>query len=338
MIPLRWYNRRRGRSGGHMKKTASLILALAGLGACSSAPTGLRVVDDSYTISQRFEGYKDKYPGIAWPAVTFQAGQQVLFDRRYKTIGARELRIDIFLPAVAKSKHQGLVLVHGGAWRSGSKSHFYALANLLAQRGYTVFLPEFRLAPESRYPAGLVDVNDAIVWIKAHGDEFGIPKDRLAIGGASSGGQMASLLAYSENEPLFKSNAGDDTSVNALVDLDGVLDFTTPLALHYENAAGAKSVAARWLGGPYEQAPRLWKEASAVTHITAKAPPTLVISSGLVRFTAGSDEVQAALQKSDIRYEFFSFQNAPHDVWLFDPWLSQIADHVDAFLQIEASR
>lgn len=323
-----------------MKKAALAILTLAltALTACTTAPAGLRSVDDSYTISQRWAGYKDKYPGIAWPAQTFQAGQQVLFDRRYKTIGPRELRIDVFLPAPTTARHQGIVLVHGGAWRSGSKSHFYALANLLAQRGYAVFLPEYRLAPEARYPAGLIDVNDAIVWIKGHADEFGIPKDKLALGGASSGGQMAALLAFSAGEPRFKSNAADDTSVDALVDLDGVLDFTTPMALKYENAAGAKSPAAQWLGGSYEQSPRLWTEASAVTHITDKAPPTLVISSGLVRFTAGSDTVEAALKRAGIRYEFFAFHDAPHDIWLFDPWLGQIADRVDAFLQIEARK
>ncbi|WP_443749634.1 alpha/beta fold hydrolase [Asticcacaulis solisilvae] len=318
--------------------TLALALALTALGACNSAPAGLRAVDDSYTISQRWAGYKDHYPGIALPVSTFQAGQQVLFDRRYKTIGARELRIDIFLPPPGIAKHQGIVLVHGGAWRSGSKSHFYALANLLAQRGYAVFLPEYRLAPEARYPAGLVDVDDAIVWVKSHADEFGIPKDKLALGGASSGGQMASLLAYSAPEALYKSSPADDTSVNALVDLDGVLDFTTPMALHYENAAGPKSPAAQWLGGSYEQAPRLWKQASAVTHISQAAPPTLILSSGLVRFTAGSDEVRDALARSGTRYEFFAFQNAPHDIWLFEPWLSQIVDRVDAFLQIEARK
>lgn len=321
-----------------MKKILASFALAATLSACSTAPTGLRPVDDSYTVSQRFAGYQGKYPGITWPAQTFQAGQQVLFDRRYKTIGPRELRIDVFLPVPAAARHQGILLIHGGAWRSGSKSHFYALANLLAQRGYAVFLPEYRLAPEARYPAGLIDVNDAIVWVKARADEFGIPKDRLALGGASSGGQMASLLAYSAGEPLFKSNLADDTSVDALVDLDGVLDFTTPMALHYENAAGAKSPAALWLGGSFEQAPRLWKEASAVTHITDRAPPTLIISSGLVRFTAGHDEVEAALKRSGTPYAFFAFHDAPHDIWLFDPWLNQIAERVDSFLQTEARR
>ncbi len=309
----------------------SILTWLMATQAIAQTAPGLREVDDSYSISQRWEGYKDRYPGIAWPGVTFQAGQQVLFDRAYKKANGRDLHIDIFLP-VGTARHQGILLVHGGAWRSGSKSHFYALANRLAQRGYTVFLPEYRLAPESAYPAGLIDVNDAIVWAKAHAAEFAIAPDQLALGGASSGGQMASLLAYSQGEPLFKSNPSDDTSVNALIDLDGVLDFTTPMALQYENAAGPKSPAALWLGGSFEQAPRLWHEASAVSHLSNKAPPTLVISSGLTRFTAGRDAVSAGLQRFGIRYRFYTFENAPHDVWLFEPYLPKIVEEIDAFL------
>jgi pectinesterase len=318
---------------------ASAVSSAVLVAACAPMPaTPLRAVDDSYAVSQRYAAYRDRYPGISWPTLTFQSGQQVLFDRPYKKLGSRVLHADVFLPATGVSRQQGVLLVHGGGWRSGGKSHFYAIANLLAQRGYAVILPEYRLSPESPYPAGLVDVNDALVWAKDRALEFGFTKDRLALGGASAGGQMASLLAYSQREALFKSKATDDTSVNALIDLDGVLDFTTPLALRYENAAGSKSAAAQWLGGSAEQAPDLWRQASPVKHLGAQAPPTLVISSGNARFTAGHDEVGSALDRLGIRYRFFAFDNAPHDIWLFEPYLSRIVDMVDGFLQAEPAR
>lgn len=315
---------------------AALLLGLAAFTSIAVAsPAPLRPVDGSYTIAQRWAAYKDRYPGIALPDMTFQAGQQVLFDRLYKKDGNRELHIDVFLP-VGANRRQGILLIHGGGWRSGDKSHFYALANRLAQRGYAVFLPEYRLSAESPYPTGLIDINDAIVWVKAHAEDFGIDARHLALGGASSGGQMASLLAYSEGEALYKSNPKDDTRVNALIDLDGVLDFTSPLALRYENAAGPQSAAALWLGGSWDQAPQRWREASALTHLNAAAPPTLIISSGLTRFTAGREAVEARLKNFGIACSFYSFENAPHDVWLFEPWLDPIVEKVDAFLQKEA--
>jgi pectinesterase len=77
-----------------------------------------REVDDSYAIGQRFAQYRDKFPGIAWPAVTWKAGQSVLFDRPYKNTGTRDLHIDVFRPS-AGANRQGILLVHGGGWRAG---------------------------------------------------------------------------------------------------------------------------------------------------------------------------------------------------------------------------
>jgi acetyl esterase len=283
-----------------------------------------RTVDDSYTISRRFERYRGHYDGLAWPMIRPVAGQEMVFDRVYKTLGERDLAMDIFLPPRLHSRHQGLVLVHGGAWRSGTKAHFYALANLLAQRGYTVFLPEYRLSPEAPYPAGVQDIADAMAWAKAHARDYRLAAGRIALGGASSGGQMAALVAMS---------AKDDAAPNALIDMDGVLDFTTPVALTFENAAGEGSSAAKWLGGPYERMADRWREASALSHVGPPAPPTLVISSGIAHFTEGREALFAALRAHGTPAQFYSFTNAPHDFWLFAPWIGPTVAQIDQFLR-----
>jgi len=307
--------------------TATLLGVLPGNGAAELTPS-----DDSYTVSQRYYSYKEQHPELEWPVLHFQAGQEIMFDRLYKKLGDRELHIDIFLPQAAQRNQQAILLVHGGGWRSGNKSHFYPLANLLAQRGYTVFIPEYRLSAEALYPTGLVDLNDAIVWAKQQAGQHGFDKDRLALGGGSSGGQMAALLAYTADEPLYKSNPGDDTRVSALIDLDGVLDFTTPLAIEYENKLGDQSAAGLWFGGAMEKTLEKWQEASAVRHIDKSSPPTLIISSGQLRFTAGSEQVRRDLERLGIRNEYFQYDETIHTFWLFEPYLSQVADKIDKFL------
>jgi acetyl esterase len=311
---------------------ALLAIACVLLTAGAGAQTFISV-DPSYTTSQRFLAYQPEYPGLAWPAVKFRAGQQVFFDRRYKKIGDRELLMDVFAPARKRNSHTGIVLVHGGAWRSGSKAELYALANLLAQRDYAVFLPNYRLAPEAAYPAGLVDISDAIVWIKANAPSMGLQLGRLTLGGSSSGGQMAALLAFAADRAAFKTHETDDTRVDALIDLDGVLDFTTPLALQFENAAGTSSPAARWLGGSHEQIPERWREASAVSYLSRRSPPALIISSGQMRFTTGKDQVLSALDEYGIQSRFVSLDPAPHTFWLFDPYLRRVVDEIDAFIR-----
>jgi pectinesterase len=307
---------------------AQLLLAACLIPAALPGAGAAREADDSYTIGQRFAQYEGQYPGIAWPAVTWREGQSVLFDRPYKTVDGRDLHIDVFRPV--KALRQGIVLVHGGGWRAGNKSHFYALAGLLAQRGYTVFLPEFRLSPEAPYPAGMTDIGDALAWARGHAAGFGLDPRRIAIGGASSGGQMAALLAYAG--PSGRFGPGTERTANALIDLDGVLDLTTAQALSFENAAGDASPAARWLGGSYEHAAARWRDASAATHVGPASPPTLIISSGIPRFTEGKNAVIAALRRNAIPHRVHAFAKAPHDFWLFDPWLPQVAREIDGFL------
>jgi pectinesterase len=312
-----------------------LIFAAAVLAAFSSGSFAgeLIPVDDSYTVSQRYSAYKKDYPELQLPRLQFESGQQILFDRLYKKIGDRELHIDVFLPVPARANHQAILLVHGGGWHSGNKSNFYAMADLLAQRGYVVLTPEYRLSPEAAYPAALIDINDAIVWAKNQAGELGFDPAKLAIGGESAGGQMASLLAYSSSRPTFKSDPGLDTRVNALIDLDGVLDFTTPLALKFENAAGAKSAAGSWLGGAFETAGAKWREASAASYVGPQSPPTLVIASSEPRFTAGLEEVKPALERHHIKNAVIAFEHTPHAFWLFEPYVTKIAIAIDEFLR-----
>lgn len=305
-------------------------LAIASV-LCLAAPSAANhPVDDSYTVARRFDGYRKDYPEIVWPAVAPRTGQTMAFDLAYKAVGDRDLHIDIFSPPQGIGRGQGLVLIHGGAWRSGSKTHFYALANLLAQRGYTIFLPEYRLAPEAPYPAGMDDIADALAWAQDHASDYALRADHIAVGGASSGGQMAALLAY---RGAAAGHAPGRHPPNALVDLDGVLDATSPLALQYENAAGPNSPLAQWLGGSYEQAPALWREASAALHAGPRSPPTLIVSSGMPRFTAGREQVLSVLERNGIRTATFTYARSPHDFWLFQPFLGQAVDQIDTFLR-----
>lgn len=314
-------------------RTAGLPAMLLCAAATPLAAQSLFPVNDSFNVARRFAADRVQHPEIRLPEVRTMAGQRLFFDERYKQTGDRDLHIDVFLPPVSRANGQSLLLVHGGAWMSGNKSHSYPMANLLAQRGYAVFMPEFRLSPEAGYPAGLIDVNDAILWVKANARRFGMRADGLALGGDSSGGQMAALLAYSAASGRFVSKPGADTRVRALIDLDGVLNMTDPLALQNEDAARGQSPFARWVGGDHASQAARWREASAATHVDARSPPTLILGSGYSRFTAGKAGVQAALDRHGIRNRFVQFKHAPHTFWLYQPYLDRVVDQIDRFLR-----
>jgi len=144
---------------------------------------------------------------------------------------------------------------------------------------------------------------------------------------------MAALLGHASTVAEFHSNPKQNTQVNAVISLDGVLDFTTPLALKFENKKKALSAAALWLGGDYESNPDVWQQASAVTHLSSNSPATLIISSGQLRFTAGSEELTSTLEQYGIVNQYIELDETLHTYWLFEPYLSQTAQWIDTFLQ-----
>lgn len=321
----------------------ALIVALGGVTLPGFAYSQVYQVDDSYTVEERYFRYSKKHPELRYADSRLAEGIHVQFDRRYATANPgsnlhRDLHLDIFQPELQSGKrYPCLILIHGGGWRSGNKSHMFSLANEMVKRGYIVVTPEYRLSVEALYPSGLVDINNAILWVKAHADGLQVDFNKMALVGGSSGGHMAALLGFSAAHALYseKTNplySGFNTQIEAVIDLDGVLDLTTPLAIQHENRKGKNSAAALWLGASYHDDPTLWEAASPTRYIDARSPTLLFIGSGLARFSAGFKVAEAKLKTHGIIVEFMQFDNTIHTFWLFEPWVSRVADCIDGFL------
>jgi acetyl esterase/lipase len=99
------------------------------------------------------------------------------------------------------------VYFHGGGWVLGSLDAVDAVCRRLANAaGFAVVSVDYRLAPEHPFPGGLDDCYAAIRWVAEHGSEHGLDRDRLAVGGASAGGNLAAavtLLARRQGPPLL---------------------------------------------------------------------------------------------------------------------------------------
>ena len=122
----------------------------------------------------------------------------------YRTLpGFRPLTVDVYQTNEKSFPRSGLIFVHGGNWVGGDPRHngtfgdWPGLLASLAARGYVVASVDYRLSGEAHFPAALQDVKSAISWLRGHGDEFNLDQTRVAIWGASAGGQLASLAGVS---------------------------------------------------------------------------------------------------------------------------------------------
>ncbi len=86
---------------------------------------------------------------------------------------------------------RGIVWLHGGGWVVGTLDGYDSSARALAAASDSqVFVVDYRLAPESPYPAALADCTAAFEYIAANAGLFGVDPARLVIGGDSAGGLL----------------------------------------------------------------------------------------------------------------------------------------------------
>ncbi|WP_022669007.1 alpha/beta hydrolase [Desulfospira joergensenii] len=145
------------------------------------------------------------------------------------------LKGDIYLPST-EGPHPAIMLMHGGAWQLGDEN-FYAddWGPYLAERGYVVFSIQYRLSkPGGAYPAWpgcLFDCKAALQFLRGKAAEYKVDPDRIAVGGDSAGGQLAALLALTQDWPAFANKYPDDpfadvsTRVKAVVSAYGAFSM-----------------------------------------------------------------------------------------------------------------
>lgn len=314
--------------------------AIAVLTLCAAALAGAQAPAPApapYTAATTYAKLIKKYPFIRIAASEAPASVRVIRDLTYIQRGEHALQLDLYLPTQqATAPLPAIVFVHGGGWQSGDRAEFAPMAIRMAQQGYAAACISYRLSPEARYPAAIHDVKSALRWVRAHAGDYGIDPARIAIAGGSAGGQIASLAGVTGGLAQFDPDGvGSPVSsaAQAIVNIDGLSDFTSPAARENEdNPAKRPTAAGSWLGGAYADAAASWREASPTFYVNAKTPPILFIGSAQARFSVGREEMIAKLSAQGVASQTVLLPETPHSFWLFDPWIGPTVEATVAFL------
>ena len=271
-----------------------------------------------YSIATTFEKLKKDYPFIS--SVESQISERIEARENvvYKKTAEKNLTADIYMPKAEKAeKFPAVLLIHGGGWLTGSKENLRPMAQQLAIEGYVAVTAAYRLGSEAIYPAGLIDLKDALKWMKGNADEYNIDKNKIAVLGTSAGAQIATLLGVTPNSKNFSSGKSDfSDEVQAIVNIDGVVSFIHP-------DAEEGWMAATWLGGSKADKFDTWKEASPLEYVDASTPPTLFVNSSYPRFHAGPDVMGAILNEKQIYYEVHRIEETTHAVCPVNHWFDE---------------
>jgi acetyl esterase/lipase len=313
--------------------TRFLLLPFLLASCATSAPK----FPNTYTVERTFNKTVEKFPFIRIASTEVPATVVEQKNLTYIRDGKRVLQLDLYRPRNPHGKRPAVVLVHGGGWRSGYRTHLTPLAIELAKAGYVAATISYRLAPEAHYPAAIHDVKAAVRWMRANADRYGVNPDRIAVGGSSAGGQIASLVGVTNGMDKFDPQAADtniSSAVQLILNIDGLSDFTSEEARKYEDdPRKSPSSAGSWFGGRYAEKKALWHEASPTFYVSDSTPPILFLNSARERFHVGRDEMIKKMEARNIPYRVETLPNTPHTFWLFDPWLKPAATIVVEFLE-----
>ena len=260
----------------------------------------------------------------------------------YASAGGKRLLLDLRVPDVG-GPHPVIIYLHSGAWITGNRTGGPAIRQ--ARRGYAVASIDYRLAPQSIWPAQIEDAKAAVRWIRGNAGRFNLDPMRVGVFGASAGGHLASILGTSAGveglEGLSLGNAQFSSRVKAVVDFYGPTDLlqldAQKLPCFGVDGNSALMPPSLLMGCAIQECREKTATANPLTYITPDDPPFLIIHGMrdcLVPYQQ-SVILHEALQAKGVASTLILLPEGEHGGELFDdPVVKQaISDFLDRDLR-----
>ena len=272
--------------------------------------------------------------------LAFPEGVAAQFDVTYQTLkGFRPLTLDLYQPQPPGYPLPLVVFIHGGTdtRHAANFEDFPAALAGLAAQGYVIASVNYRLSGEARFPAALQDVKSAIRWLRARAGEYNIDTTRVAVWGASKGGQLASLAGVACGVPLFAPGgdaAAPSDCVQAVINWYGATDLR---ALADAKKTGADAQDGEVFGCETTNCPPAQARiASPISYISVTSPPFLTVH-GAADAKVPVDQARKfhdALRARNVPAELVIYPGVGHELAGADTGINrQALEKVAAFLR-----
>ncbi len=131
------------------------------------------------------------------PILAANRGKVTVTTHTYKLAGKLEIKADVHR-LDDDVQRPVLVWIHGGALINGHRASINGrVKKRMIDAGYVIVSIDYRLAPETKLPAIVEDVEDAFKWIREHGqDRFNADTRRIAVMGSSAGGCLTLTAGF----------------------------------------------------------------------------------------------------------------------------------------------
>ena len=204
-----------------------------------------------------------------------------------------------------------LIYFHPGGYVKGDIESHDPLYRAMANSAEVIVIAvDYRLAPEHPYPAALEDGYSALKWAEEHGRDYGGDPKRIAVGGESSGGNLAAALAI-----LARDRGGPHICYQALI--YPPLDYTNSLPSHKEFREGylLDEDSILWYASQY--VPEGVEKASPLisplfVENVEGLPPTLLLTCGYDPLRDEGEAYADKLKKDGIPTKYHCYKGMAH--------------------------
>jgi acetyl esterase len=190
-------------------------------------------------------------------------------------VGERDVPVRLYQPNGARTL-PALVYYHGGGWVVGDLEMHDDTCRMLAHEARCIVVSaDYRLAPEHPYPVPFDDCWSVLRWAQGHLGDRGWNGSTLAVGGTSSGGNLAAAVA------LRARDEGLPLSLQVLLypALDSTMSTPSWRAFADGYFLTASQMAWYWRQYTEDPAVRRWPEVSpAQSTDLAGLAPSLVVT------------------------------------------------------------
>lgn len=222
-----------------------------------------------------------------------------------------EIALRLYKPTEQASLQPVLVGFHGGGYIRGSiNSHDGLFRRLAKYSGCTVLSVDYRLAPENPYPAAVDDAYAVLRWVQENGAAKGLDPDRVAVGGDSSGGNLAAVAAqdalrHGTPQPLFQLLLYPSIDAN----------LTAPSHTIFANGFFLTEERMHWYRDSYLQNKEVRNDERASPGLTKNLKglaPALIITAGFDPLRDEAEEYAKALKEANVPVGMIRFDGMVH--------------------------
>lgn len=233
----------------------------------------------------------------------------VVYGQEYVKRDSGALKADVYMPKGA-GPFPGVLVVHGGAWKMGTRAQLAGVAHMLADHGYTAVAISYRLAPKHKFPAQIEDCKSAVRWMRAEAARWRIDPEHVGGFGYSAGAQLVALLGTTSPEDGLEgvddAKELPSTRLQAVAAGGAPCDFR-PIPADVEGLSF-------WLGDTPGRAPEQYRRASPAAFVTSDDPPMFLFhgDSDQIVPRISAEHMQRTLTAAGVPVELYMVPHCGH--------------------------